>query len=348
MVQTRRTTDGSSRSLRATARALAALAGGLLVVGSAVVACTGVVSVDPHLMEAAISATDPCGPQPAGIPCYFSDGTGGGTGTGTGTGGYVPEQPPVPDGGLYGGTDGNTASGGTGGGTLEGGSTGTGSTGVDGGSTAGGADGSSGGTLEGGGGPGTSTHGHNGHGGGNGNTGGSVDGGTSGGTGEPTGGPSPDGGTVEVPPGGCFVTGIGTLFSGTARQSFGGNGMYMKDGSVRGEWQHVDHSAVSPENRFHGQVTYLTCQKIPGPGPDVPHALPNQAIWGGPGRWNNVDGYTFEVVAVDRQEPGRHHDEYHITIKDSSGAVILDKGDIISGGNFQIHPSNAGHPYSPP
>ena len=41
-------------------------------------------------------------------------------------------------------------------------------------------------------------------------------------------------------------------------------------------------------------------------------------------------------------------DEYKITIKDPSGDVILEKGGIISGGNFQIHPSNAGHPYPTP
>ncbi len=182
--------------------------------------------------------------------------------------------------------------------------------------------------------------------------------------------------------GGCWVTGIGTFGKGDTRDSFGGNGMTMKDGSVRGEWNHVDHLDESGkqkngQNHFHGVVTYLSCKLYPTlAGPDVPKAVPNYAIWGGTGSYNGVDGYTFEVHAFDHSEPGTHHDRYQIEVKDPAGALVLHadgtgtyntppntKGcleDItvtdpalawvaamgcLSGGNFQIHPPNAGHPY---
>jgi hypothetical protein len=189
-----------------------------------------------------------------------------------------------------------------------------------------------------------------------------------------------------MPPeqGGCWVTGIGTFGKGATRDSFGGNGMVMKDGRIRGEWEHVDHFDVTGtqkdgQNIFHGQVEFLRCEKYAQlPGPDVPKADPNFATWGGTGRYNGVDGYTFQVWAWDHGEPGRLIDRYAIKVWDrdsnvvlvadgsvtptsaSNGgsdlqcqvAVPLDEGvdfandmGCISGGNFQIHPPNNGHPY---
>jgi hypothetical protein len=182
--------------------------------------------------------------------------------------------------------------------------------------------------------------------------------------------------------GGCWVTGIGTFGKGDTRDSFGGNGMTMKDGSVRGEWNHVDHldesgSQKNGQNHFHGQVDYLNCFLYPTlNGPDVPKATPNYAIWGGAGTYNNEEGYTFEVRAFDHSEPGAHHDRYEMDVWGPDGALVLHadgtgtydtppktKGCLedvtvtdpqlswvpemgcISGGNFQIHPPNQGHPY---
>jgi hypothetical protein len=190
----------------------------------------------------------------------------------------------------------------------------------------------------------------------------------------------------SLPPeeGGCWVTGIGTFGKGDSRDSFGGNAMTMRDGSVRGEWQHVDHFDVTGaqrngQNLFHGQVEYIHCEKYPTlSGPEVPVAEPNYATWGGHGRYNGVDGYSFEVEAFDHGEGGIFLDRYIIKVRDPSGAIVLEADGAatnginngtrdtscrdddaittaeldwvkemgcLSGGNLQIHPPNAGHPY---
>jgi len=209
--------------------------------------------------------------------------------------------------------------------------------------------------------------------------------------------------------GGCWVTGIGTFGKGVTRDSFGGNAMTMKDGSVRGEWQHVDHFDVSGsqkngQNLFHGKVEYIRCERFPTlNGPEVPKAVPNFANWGGHGKFNHVDGYKFDVRAFDHAEGGIYRDRYAIQIWDPEGNLVLEangmatndiangpgasmgaKGNgngkggphaeepattgrdikcledptitsedlawvaelgCLSGGNFQIHPPNKGHPY---
>jgi len=149
--------------------------------------------------------------------------------------------------------------------------------------------------------------------------------------------------------GGCFVTGIGHIGdaadhpgAGRADQdSFGGNAMGMKDGTVRGEWQNTTHLG----DLFHGQATWLRCWKDDGIGPEVPRAIPNNAEWGGPGLWNHEEGYSFRVHAQDRAEGGHHIDFYSITVFGPDGSLVYEEGDLIDGGNFQIHPPNNGHPY---
>lgn len=149
--------------------------------------------------------------------------------------------------------------------------------------------------------------------------------------------------------GGCFVTGIGHIGddldrpgAGRAgRPSFGGNAMGMKDGHVRGQWQNTTHEG----DLFHGRADWIRCWKDEGPGPDVPRAVPNNAEWGGTGKWNHGAGYGFRVHAQDRAEGGSHADFYYVEIYDSRGSVVYAIGDLINGGNFQIHPPNNGHPY---
>jgi hypothetical protein len=167
--------------------------------------------------------------------------------------------------------------------------------------------------------------------------------------------------------GGCFVTGIGHIGSdengngisdqpgaGRANQdSYGGNAMGMKDGDVRGQWQNTTHLG----DVFHGQATFLYCWNDGGPGPDVPVAEPNRAIWGGPGQWNHEDGYLFIVSAADYKEGKEDadagiRDAYAITIyydTDGDGVatdadeIVYEETDCVFG-NFQIHPPNQGHP----
>jgi len=173
--------------------------------------------------------------------------------------------------------------------------------------------------------------------------------------------------------GGCWVTGIGHIGSdlngngisdkpgaGKANQdSYGGNAMGMKDGTVRGQWQNTTHLADG-KHKFHGQANFLYCFNDGGPGPDVPKAFPNRAIWGGPGKWDHEDGYLFIVSSADYKEgkdgnDANIRDAYAITVyKDADGdgtataadPIIYEETDCVFG-NFQIHPPNQGHPYIP-
>lgn len=62
-------------------------------------------------------------------------------------------------------------------------------------------------------------------------------------------------------------------------------------------------------------------------------------------RHGGWDGYRFRIHSQDRAEGGSHEDFYSIQIWSPEGDLVYEEGDIIDGGNFQIHPPNAGHPY---
>lgn len=157
--------------------------------------------------------------------------------------------------------------------------------------------------------------------------------------------------------GGCWITGIGFLIDGTGRDNFGGNGMPMKQGYIRGEWEHQDHATG---RKLHGRVGYLYCRHVDEPGPGVPNGPNhdfniNQAYYGGPGRWFEPgtgwqDGYWFDVRAEDHGEPGKS-DEYYFTVRRMDpngqvGPILYSAGGVLGGGNFQIHPPNNGHPFT--
>jgi hypothetical protein len=170
-------------------------------------------------------------------------------------------------------------------------------------------------------------------------------------------------GTSEdcTPPseGGCWVTGGGFIVDGDGHDSFGGNAMPMKSGTIRGQWEHVDHGTG---NKMHGEPSYIVCRHVnePGPGADNgPHHdfTINQVYFGGTARfftggaWN--DGYWFDVMAEDHGEgkgaKAGGPDYYHVTIRkmsgqSQSGTVVYDSEADMSGGNIQIHPPNNGHP----
>jgi hypothetical protein len=174
----------------------------------------------------------------------------------------------------------------------------------------------------------------------------------------PCGACVPDDTTGDCTPpseGGCWVTGGGFIVESSSKDTFGGNGMPMRDGSVRGEWENVDHATG---DNLHGTVNYLFCRVVPGPGPGHPNGpqhdfVDNQVYFGGPGRyfvnaaW--ADGYWFDVVAEDHGEPGRQ-DTYQITIRTyangQAGSVVYEASGSLAGGNIQLHPPNPGHPAS--
>jgi hypothetical protein len=148
--------------------------------------------------------------------------------------------------------------------------------------------------------------------------------------------------------------------------------MPMHDGTIRGEWEHQDHGSNS---KGHGQAVYLVCRNVADlPGPSQPGGKKgfdiNQVYFGGPARWFTggqgwADGYWFDVMAEDHGEPGNTSamksgpkgsgvpDYYHYTIRqmqgpNSSGPIVYEATrTALGGGNIQIHPPNAGHPYTP-
>jgi hypothetical protein len=157
--------------------------------------------------------------------------------------------------------------------------------------------------------------------------------------------------------GGCWITGIGFLVDSGGKDNFGGNGMPMKQGYIRGQWEHQDHATG---DKFHGDVGYLVCRHVDEPGPGQPSGPDksfniNQAYYGGPGRWYEpgigwTDGFWFDVMAEDHGEPGKT-DEYYFSVRKMDangavGAVIYQTGGVLGGGNFQIHPPNDGHPFT--
>jgi hypothetical protein len=149
--------------------------------------------------------------------------------------------------------------------------------------------------------------------------------------------------------------------------NFGGNAKPMKDGRVQGHWNHVDHGTG---NHAKGKPEYIVCRHVDEPGPGQPGGKKgftmNQVYFGGPADWRSNDvwesGYWFDVVAKDHGEPGSVPkakngfmvDTYHFTIrkmddpaKQVSGATVYETKGGLEGGNVQMHPPNAGHPYTP-
>jgi len=182
-----------------------------------------------------------------------------------------------------------------------------------------------------------------------------------------------------VPPkdGGCWVTGGGFIVgpnetTGAAadgHDNFGGNAKPMRDGRIQGHWNHVDHGTKS---HAKGKPAYIVCRHVDEPGPGQPGAKKgftmNQVYFGGPAEWSvgggpAASGYWFDVVAKDHGEPGSVPkdkknggmvDTYHFTIRKVddparkvSGAVVYETRGGLEGGNIQLHPPNAGHPYTP-
>jgi len=174
----------------------------------------------------------------------------------------------------------------------------------------------------------------------------------------------PDDTTEDCTPpdqGGCWVTGGGYILDGDGKDTFGGNAMPMKSGTIRGQWEHVDHGSG---NKMHGEASYIYCRHVNEPGPGADNGpkhdfIINQVYFGGnarvfvSGAW--FDGYWFDVMAEDHGEgkgaKAGGPDYYHVTIRKMSGAnqsgtVVYDEENDMSGGNIQIHPPNNGHPYT--
>ena len=314
---------------------------------------------------------------PVGTGSGGSDGSGGGDagGTGTGSGG---SGGPGSDWGCDAGTPVGSGDG-TGGGTVDAGKPGNGNPNPGGGNPHGGPPGQGSGGSSGGGYDGGSTGVDGGY------TGGETGGGggpwtcdTS--TGKPVchtppkcdagshpskcGACVPDGSSEDCSSpstGGCWITGGGFIVDGDGHDSFGGNAMPMKSGSIRGQWEHVDHGTG---NKLHGEPSYIVCRHVAEPGPGAntgpKHDFTmNQAYFGGNARafvngtWH--DGYWFDVMVEDHGEgkgaKAGGPDYYHLTLRkidaaNASGVIVYDTEANMSGGNIQLHPPNNGHPFT--
>ena len=58
-------------------------------------------------------------------------------------------------------------------------------------------------------------------------------------------------------------------------------------------------------------------------------------MFAGTGRFNGQRGYTFEVTATDRGEPGAGRDTFSLTVRDGAGAVVFSESGVLAKGNIQ-------------
>ncbi len=132
----------------------------------------------------------------------------------------------------------------------------------------------------------------------------------------------------------CFITGGGTV----DRDNFGGHAAsYRNRPAIEGEWTH----RTADGRTLHGDVDDLLCERNGGE-PAPPAVLFSVARFGGTGTFDG-QAVLWSATAQDHGEPG-DDDRYTILITDLDGAVIYTIGGILDSGNFQIHPTNPGHP----
>jgi len=120
--------------------------------------------------------------------------------------------------------------------------------------------------------------------------------------------------------------------------TFGGNVGYLEDGTLHGQFNIVDHNAKESwhcHNDFDSLIFW-------GEPTDSPPANVDHAQFIGTFTSNRGDTAYLRVTIWDDQEPGRDYD--WITIEyDADGDPATDdwtewfSGELISGGNFQVH-----------
>jgi hypothetical protein len=65
-------------------------------------------------------------------------------------------------------------------------------------------------------------------------------------------------------------------------------------------------------------------------------------VFSGTGKWNGASGYTFEVTAVDKGEPGPGRDTFELVVRDKKGTIVLEVSDALRSGNIQSLPVRGG------
>lgn len=154
--------------------------------------------------------------------------------------------------------------------------------------------------------------------------------------GQPAGAYIPvEGAACDFVTGGGWIRGSGTSSLAAGAKANFGVGGGVKHGAFWGHLQYNDHS-TSPPKQVHG--TSVTGYAL---GPN-----PNDRVIIGTARVNGVDGFTYTVAVTDNDEPGRHVDEFSITLMHGDPpyevyAAGTNYGDgPIAGGNIQLHKRN--------
>ena len=109
------------------------------------------------------------------------------------------------------------------------------------------------------------------------------------------------------------VTGGGQIRVGEGKASFGFNAMqFSRDAGPKGELQYIDHNTGMKVHAH--ELDYLEVYGV-SPGNKPSELL--TAMFYGPCKVNNVDGYRVQILVNDRGEPGTA-DFFRIGVWDSS------------------------------
>lgn len=91
-----------------------------------------------------------------------------------------------------------------------------------------------------------------------------------------------------------------------------------------------------PYHYFAANVTDVRFSNQAGYGPGrQPGSGVDTVKFAGAGSWNGQAGYTYEVVASDRGEPGRGHDTFDVVVRNAAGAIVAAASGTLRDGNLQ-------------
>lgn len=83
-------------------------------------------------------------------------------------------------------------------------------------------------------------------------------------------------------------------------------------------------------------ITSIVFTDDPSFGPGrTPTPTIDTVTFAGRGKFNGVEGFTFEVQASDRGEPGKGRDTFTLIVRDGGGAVVMTESGVLDSGNIQ-------------
>ena len=146
--------------------------------------------------------------------------------------------------------------------------------------------------------------------------------------------------TVNTAPQAGRMTGNGSITAGSLTHAFDflvqerGNGADLSAISYRRTTARPGPDQV--DTFVAVAISGVTFFNVPGVSPgSQPGSGVDTVTFTGNGLWNGRAGYTFAAQATDAGEPGRGHDVFAITVRDSSGATVASVNATITDGNIQ-------------